>query len=245
MSERMPPPPQRGKRPAAVMEPTGTVTDASGRVRNVIQVGPSELPPPGDARREELKRRDDDLGERLARIEEALGLDSSGGPQVDLRTYRVDNEIASKIDLVNVDNAQPEFHYYWANFASQHGLDVKLHEVMGYELVCGDMPEARKAKDELGRRRIGDTVLMRIPLDEKLKLDQLDRQRRMQREGGILSTLEGMSDRFGRRGVRFYPNLNEYQMGRAMRQAQAQQIARQQFNDMVRGGRAPGLPVGR
>lgn len=241
MAARMPRPQPPGIPPTQNVNPNAKVVDEDGRVRAAIQVGPSELPPPGDARRDELKRRDDALTERLARIEEALGLDNSGGPPVDIRHFPIENEIASKFDYLKVSDAQPEYHYYWANYAAQHGLDVTAHTVMGYEVVCGEMPEARNCRDELGRRKIGDVILMRIKLDEKLKLDQLDRRKRQMREDGVLGVLEAMGDRWGRRGVIYRPNLNEYQMGRVVQQAQAQQIARQRFDGMLRGGRVPGL----
>lgn len=241
MSARMPKPPVPPGRPLADNTPTGTIVDDEGRVRRVIQAGPSELPPPGDARRDELKKRDDDLNMRLKAIEEALGLDNSAGPTVDVARIPIENEIASKFDYLKVSEAQPEYAYYWANVASQYGLDVTAHQVMGYEIVCGSMPEAMNCKDELGRRKIGDVILMRIKLDEYLKLRQLDRQKRQMREDGVTATLQAMSDRWGRRGVRLHQELNEYQMGRLARKAQAQQIARQQFDDMLRTGRVQGM----
>jgi hypothetical protein len=54
-----------------------------------------------------------------------------------------------------------------------------------------------------------------------------------------------MGDRWARRGIKVHQELNEYQMSRLARQSQAQQIARQQFNDMVRSGRVPNLQPGR
>ena len=224
--------------------PTGTI-ERDGRRRQVIQVGPSELPPPGDARRDELQRRNEELEARLARLEEALELDNSDPRgQVDISKLAIENEIASKIDMLRVDDALPEYHYYWANFAAMHGLDVTSHQVQGYEVVCGDMIEAKRCRDELGRRKIGDTILMRIPLDKHLELLQLDRLKRQMREDGVMSTLESMGDRWGRRGIRFKPYLDEYQNQHVLKTAQAKQIARQRFNDLLRSGQVPGIRPG-
>lgn len=242
-TQRMPPPGKPG-RPLADTTPTGTVM-VDGKMRKIIEVGPSALPPAGDARREELKRRDDDLAARLAKIEEALGFDNSAGPAVDIARIPIENEIASKFDYLKVTDAQPEFAYYWANEKAAHGLDMTAHQTMGYEIVCGDMPEARNTKDVRGYRVIGDVILMRTPLDNYLKLRQLDRQKRQMREDSVTATLQAMGDRWARRGIKVHQELNEYQMSRLARQSQAQQIARQQFNDMVRSGRVPNLQPGR
>lgn len=244
MSDRVGPVPKPTPRPRDVgMTPTHTV-EVGGKTRNAIQAGPSELPPPGHERREELKRRDDDLQERLARIEAAMGLDNSAGPPVDISHFSISNEIASRFDMLKVTDAQPDYAYYWANFASQHGIDVSSHEVMGYEVVCGDMPEAKKCRDELGRRRIGDVILMRTPIDNYLELQQLDRWKRQQRQQNVEATLMAMGERYAGRGINVTRGLNPYQTQRAMQRAQAQQIARQQFNDLLRSGQVRGLQAG-
>lgn len=246
MSLRQPPPgPPPGRAPAAPAAladntPTSFIEDADGTKKKVIQAGPAELPPAGDERRDELKKRDDALAERLEAIEQALGLDNSAGAPVQLSKFAISNEIASKFDMLRVTEAQSEYAYYWANFSSQHGIDVTSHQVMGYEVVCGDMLEARECKDELGRRRIGDVILMRTPVDNYLELLQLDRQKRAMREG-VTSYFEELGERYRRRGLKVYTRLNDYQTERAMRRGHAQQIARQQFDGMVRDGRVRGL----
>lgn len=242
MSLRQPAPGRpagRTSAPEAVAQPTGTVL-VDGKPKKIIECGPSPLPPPGDERRDVLKEREDALAEKIARIEEVLGLDNSAGPPVKLSKFAISNEIASKFDMLRVTEAQAEYAYYWANFSSQHGIDVTAHQVAGYEVVCGDMPEARECKDELGRRRIGDVILMRTPVDNYLELLRLDRQKREMREG-VTSLFEEMGERYRRRGLKVYTRLNDYQAERALRRSQAQQIARQRFDGMLRDGSVRGL----
>jgi len=245
MNIRQPAPPKaRGRSPRADM--VEATVEVGGTPRRALVPADTEpLPPPGDKRREVVAKRKDNLEERLARIEEEMGLDNSGGLHVEISRLHIANEIASKFDYLKVTNARPEFAYYWGNWSAAHGIDITAHQVDGWVVVAGDDPECTHCRDELGRRKIGDVILMRIPLDRCLELRQLDRLKRRMKSEGIDGALKEMGERGAKRGVILHDSLTPYQRQRAMAKAQAKQIAGQRMTSMLRTGRVRGLAASR
>jgi len=200
------------------------------------------LPPAGHQRDEELKRRADILaeeGEKRAKVE--------GVEAIDPNSLTLESELVSQMDELSVTNRQPGYEYCWVNFDSPshaRGLMVKnkLRE-KGWEIVCGDMPEAIEVKDVAGNRRVGDVILMRIPkplYDAHLRLE---RERAARMSGSSHSTLQELGEKYRGRGVIVHtpdnmdPNLLKTMESRA-RGAMA---ANQKLDQSLRDGRIDGL----
>lgn len=142
------------------------------------------LPPPGYFRQEELKRR----LEQLERVAEKLT--SQGNIyKVDPSKLKEEPEILKHFDFVSqtftVTNPRPGYAYFWER---NHPTAIALRQQQGryflgnahlptWEVVtsCGcagdkhgsdcSAPEAQELKQADGTRRIGDVILMRIPLE--------------------------------------------------------------------------------
>lgn len=163
------------------------------------------LPPAGDARRDEMKRR----LEELQRMQADFERDFEGEiGAVDPSKLRVENEIAQHFDpstkMLEVTNADPDYVYLWeqADIHNRHGgLWVTSRKAMGWEVVEGSMKEARDKRAVDGTRRVGDVILMRIRRERYLALEEADRRRRIARSEGIsLHVLEEAE----RKGVRVH-----------------------------------------
>lgn len=203
----------------------------------------ASLPPAGFQRREELAKRRETL-EELAAQEDPQAY------RVDPKAVEIDNEIADPISkgLLDVTKKDEAYDYCWVNFVSQHGYAVTFKQSYGWEVVSGDMPEAKERKDELGRRRIGDTILMRIKKDVHLRQQLKERERRGVMRKAVGAELLELAHKHRDSGVSVTIDAAEMdasQLQRLQREAAAKQIAGQQFDRMVRTGQVPGLNVHR
>lgn len=203
----------------------------------VHQAPPKPLPPAGDAQREELKQRGDQLEQKA---EELAG-------EVDYHTLRRDafdirNEIAERFDYLQVTDARSEYIYKWVNYRTRNGLNIAAAQRDGWELVAGNDPECMPCKDELTRRRVGDVVLMKMRRDAHHELVTRQRLIRNMRERGIEGAIEELARDRGIVLHRF-GDMDPALQGRIFKQQQAKQIARQQFGNMLRQGTVPGAPA--
>ena len=205
-----------------------------------------ELPDKGYQRNEELAKREDSLQERAARQAEQIDMEA-----FDPRVMETINEIAEPIfrGLLDVPNRVDGKQYCWVRDAHDDTA-ITEKQIDGWEIVCGDMPECAERKDALGRRKIGDVILMRIDTDryEKLQRRQLMRTRAMRE--GVNAVLLDLAHRYRDRGVsiraedgRIGPEGRVDRSRASIRRAAAEQIAGQKFDDMVRAGQVPGVPA--
>jgi hypothetical protein len=208
--------------------------------------GTTDLPPAGDARRDELKQREDVLAQEAEERAATLEIE-----RIDPKVMRVDNEIASSFDQFNeiaVSNAlNDEYEYCWV-FAGRNSYWVRWKSAQGFEVVQNDMPEAQEHRG-IGAdstRRVGDTILMRIRKDRAARLRKAERERGAAREEGIDSTIMELGERARHLGVRVsrLGGLSAAQQDIIAKRAQARQIASAQFNDQIRTGTVPGLRPG-
>lgn len=132
--------------------------------------GTNNLPPAGYERKEELRKREDELQQKA---EEA----AEGVIAIDPSKLEPDREIQYKLHhgggVTEVTKAKPGWHYVWA-CDKQHGFDIVNKMRQGYEVVQGKDPEAQEYKDVDTKRRLGDTILMRIPLDKYEKIEKYE-----------------------------------------------------------------------
>jgi hypothetical protein len=208
--------------------------------------GTTDLPPAGDARRDELKQREDVLAQEAEERAATLEIE-----RIDPKVMRVDNEIASSFDQFNeiaVSNAlNDEYEYCWV-FAGRNSYWVRWKSAQGFEVVQNDMPEAQEHRG-IGAdstRRVGDTILMRIRKDRAARLRKAERERGAAREEGIDSTIMELGERARHLGVRVsrLGGLSAAQQDIIAKRAQARQIASAQFSDQIRTGTVPGLRPG-
>jgi hypothetical protein len=132
------------------------------------------LPPAGHQRDEELRRRTDTLQQAAEERADALGAHGFN-PDV----LAPDREILADFDGFEVSSRQPGFEYKWVPFdnpVANKGLMVAQAQTQGWQVVCGDMPEAKEKEIVGGMRKIGDTVLMRIPIERAEAIRARERQ---------------------------------------------------------------------
>lgn len=181
------------------------------------------LPPAGDARRDELKRRADALDAAADQLREAAGIAAA-----DASAFDVDNEIGrfagNGLDGSQVSGALADYVYVWEQ-ADIHnrfgGLWVTQAKSKGWEVVSGSMPEASERRFVDGTRRWGDTILLRMPRERYEALEAADRRRRLARTEGVSIALLEEAER---KGLAVY-DLDNPQTPRAREIAQAQRAA--------------------
>ena len=201
-----------------------------------------DLPPPGDARRDELKRRTDTLDEQ-AETSSAAGEHYAADP----KAFRVESELAQHFNELDVSHQDPAFAYCWVN-SGHFGRFIKMKSAQGWEVVQGDMSEAIELKGIAAdtTRRLGDVILMRLRKDRKLLFDRQERAHRRAVESGVTSTLEEMGEKYRGKGVIVHtdmPAANPRLLDTMQKRAQARSIARQTTDQLLREGRMPGVPA--
>lgn len=204
-----------------------------------------DLPSQGFRRREVLAQRADTLAE--------LAEGPADGPELvraDPKATQIENEIAGPImrGVLDVSNKDTAYDYSWVNFASQHGYAVTFKQSLGWEVVNGPMLEAVERRDELGRRKIGDVILMRVKKDLHLaqQFSEQDRRRALRENVGV-GLLE-LADKHRDKGVSARISteaLSSADMARVQKEESAKQMAGQQFDRMVRTGQVSGMQLPR
>jgi hypothetical protein len=155
----------------------------------------------GHERREELKRRHDELTAEAERLAEELGVfgcspDAFSSDNVDREVRQATNDSGE----VYVSNADKNHRYAWIYGDPQKKWGnrwVNGMKVLGWEIVGGQMREAWEHRSEGGHRWVADCILMRTRLDNYLKLQQRDREKRRARHEGVKSDLEAIGDKYG------------------------------------------------
>jgi hypothetical protein len=211
------------------------------------QVDP-DLPNAGWQRDEELAKRKDALeqaSEELGEKQEIHSFDPS--------KIAPDNEILQYIDELHVDKKQPGYAYIWV-YEGLNGREVVKKQRLGWVVVTGDDPECLSLKDVRGYRKIGDTILMRIPQDKFEKLEQAQEYRRLVQQQGIEGALREMGAKYRDKGFIIHDDARSVNVGRKGKslmdimqsKAKAQgahQTAMKGVDTMIRQGTVPGIPT--
>lgn len=211
--------------------------------KQTIPVGDPTLPPPGYKRDEEMARRDDALAEAADELSSSLEVEA-----IDPEKLRVENEIAQHFDpattMLNVSNIDEAFMYCWV-YSGMHGLMVTQKQIEGWVVVQGDDDEALEHKG-IGAdttRRVGDTLLMKIPKDRFLVLEKRRREqanRFNQQQTSLSEKAENLARKFN---IPIY-NADEVDartLKRMMNTAQARKTAGKNVDKLIRQGRMPGV----
>lgn len=122
-----------------------------------------------------------------------------------LKAVAEDREIRNVLELtgLEVSNADPDYHYAWVYrdpFNRFGGRMVFEMKALGWEVVSGDMKEAREHRvGTAGERWIGDVLLMRIPKTrfELLVAWDTEKRRRQQDVNGQLREMVARAAQYG------------------------------------------------
>lgn len=175
---------------------------------------------------------------------------------VDPSKLKIDREVSALLDNtfkeIEVEDPQEGFRYVWI-FRDPHndtgGAAVRRMQSIGYEVVSGDMPEARKRKSVTGERWVADCLLMRVPMEKYLDHQIAERRRRLLLQDALLNPLREMTDRLG---VKLFDELPDFatdqihasaRMKRAEARADYHRMNRDgTVDNMIRKGRVAGAP---
>lgn len=212
-----------------------------GQDKVIHQEKGPELPPPGDERREELKRRADALEQKGEELAGELEMERANPA-----AYEPINDIQADIDGLSVSNGDHEkYHYVWAQTGGS-GRFVQAKRVQGYEIVSGrQAPEAHELLQADGTRRLGDVILMRIPRERYRKLREQAEYRRQAREQGVSAKALELADKYAATGVKVHEtaHIPEHIQKIMDRRNNAKRKAAETQDRWLREGRMPGMPA--
>lgn len=229
--------------------PTFDPTDtASAREAAEAQAALAGEPPPSQA---DLARKAERLIQAAHKLLEQMDVNTGDPAQL-----QVENEVRQALNEMNevyVSNAQSEYTYSWI-FRDPHneygGRYVRKMQALGWELVSGDMAEAKEHRFVDGTRVVADCLLMRCRLDRKLLLDKRDRLLRDAQQAGIVARVHELAERAGTRVYDKLPGFVEEAM--TDQANQRRQTALRDFHRMNVGGKMdrmlktgaiPGIPA--
>lgn len=162
---------------------------------------PSTLPPAGDARREELKRRTDTLEERaetlaIERNQEAIPHDHDAfNPE---RNREIQHAISRNYLEIGLNH--PYLKVKWVNCRNQDGSMVWAAKSEGWVVATTrEFPEAAELSREDGSIRIGDVMLMCIRMDLHAQLEEAQKQKRLRQQYGVEAEIHDLAERTNRR----------------------------------------------
>ena len=208
-------------------------------MKRIVEQGLTDLPEPGDARREVLSERGDALEQR----NEELGQDRG---RIDPSKLRVENELAQHFNELEVSNQDPAYVYAWVQ-AGFYGRFIKAKLSRSWEVVQGDMQEAVELKG-MGAdttRRLGDVILMRCRKDIYKRLMRQEDAHRRAVESGVTSEIEEMGRKYEKYGLIVHAGegLSPTLLKRMQTSAVARQATGKKVDQLIREGRMPGAPA--
>lgn len=229
--------------------PTFTVDDLAA-AKDVVQEQTTQAGEPA-LKPEEVARRAERLIAEAQKLLEQLDVQAA-----DPAKLTVENEVRQALNELNevyVSNAQQEYAYAWV-YRDPHneygGRYVRKMQALGWEIVSGDMPEAKEHRFVDGTRVVADCLLMRIRLDRKLLLDKRDRLLREAQQAGIVSRVYELAEHAG---TRVYDKLPDFVENAISQQQHARRAAALRdfhrlnrdgsVDKMLRTGTIPGIPV--
>lgn len=154
--------------------------------------------PAGHSRDEAMRKAADTLAQEAEALADDIGIGA-----IDPSKLEEDREIVNMLtDSSHVRGAVEGFVYCWVRFKSasgQNGVDEKLAWTIGgdpvWEVVKGDMPEAKERKNESGYRVMADVLLMRARKDRYDKLQQYLEFQHERRVDSSIKTLRDFADK--------------------------------------------------
>ena len=93
-------------------------------------------------------------------------------------------------DRLNVQNKDPNYHYRWVD--KSNDAKIEIRKSLGYEFVNPSTGATGEAgtQDVTGAKRMGDLVLMALPMEDKLERDKEISELTDQQTAGLKSALQ-------------------------------------------------------
>jgi len=239
-----------GKSETPTFDPTDTASAREAAEAQAALLGEPR------SNKDDLARKAEKLIAAAQKLLEQIEVETADPAQLE-----VENEVRQALNDMNevyVSNAQSEYTYAW-QFRDPHneygGRHVRKMQALGWEVVSGDMPEAKEHHRFVdGTRVVADCLLMRCRLDRKLLLDKRDRLLRDAQQAGIVSRVHELAERAGTRVYDKLPGFVEESLSSQadQRRQAVRSQARQDFHRMNQGGKMdrmlktgtiPGIPA--
>jgi len=207
--------------------------------KRVLPQGDPELPPPGDERREVLRERTDTLAEAAEALSEERGA-------VDPRAFEVENEVGQHFDGLEVPRARADYRYCWVQCgASWYGRFVNMKRSEGWEVVRAGDDDAPDDTTQVDNTcRVADVLLMRMRADRYILLQRkrMARQRAIETGSMEASALTEASEKYAKLGIQAGV-ADTSRLKTMTARSRAALLAQQQFEQKIRDGQVPGVPV--
>ena len=212
------------------------------------QVEP-DLPEPGWERNEELDKRKDNLEQAAEETSEKQEVYSFDPKKMDK-----DWEILQHMDELTVEPAVDGYKYVWC-YEGMGGREIVKKSRLGWIVVQSEMPECPNLKDARGYRKIGDVILMRIPMEKFEKLHAATEYRRLMQQKGVEGALREMGEKYRDKGFIVHDDARNVSMGGRggksimdvmegkSRRTGAHRTAMKGVDQMMRTGTVPGIPT--
>jgi hypothetical protein len=213
---------------------------------------PTNLPPAGGARREELKRRTDQLEEKAEEQYADVG-------KIPKEALKPDREIREHIrkSHLEVGTQHPYLKVKWVNYVNLQGSMVWAAKADGWAVATAqDIPDAKELVREDGTIRIGDVLLMCIRIDDYLVLEKHEKTKRLRQQYGVEAEIHDLAARTNaREGKVVFKNVQTPGLGgmseetlqtieaRAERQTAARRTAAEHLGNRMKRGTLPGVPI--
>jgi len=172
------------------------------------------------------------------------GMRAANLPPPGYKRAEPDREIIYELDGLRVSNRDPNYEYCWVYYGLNSQL-VWQKRYLGWRVVTGTDPECQEYKEVDGTRRIGDVLLMRIPKERYLELEEREAKKRDDQYLGIKARLQELSEKSG---IKVHEDLSQVSVGgRSLEsimehKAAAQEVAIQHIDKKLRDGDVPGIP---
>ncbi len=213
------------------------------------QPSPEEnLPPAGDARTEELKKRTDNLEEQA----EEKYADAGAIPK---HILDPDHNIQSDIrkSYLEIGTNHALYVTKWVNYVNQNGMMVWQAKADGWMVATAkEFSEAKDMQKADGTVRVGDVLLMFIRKDDHFRLQQREAAKRLRQQYGVEAEIHDLAETVNRReGKEVFakvetPELTGGVSGKTMetiKQRAAVNTAARHVGNLMKKGPLPGVPI--
>ena len=201
-------------------------------------------------------KRDEQMAERKDNLEQAA--EEAGEKQeiysFDPKKIEKDWEILRHMDELTVEPAVDGYKYVWC-YEGMGGREIVKKSRLGWIVVQAEMPECANLKDARGYRKIGDVILMRIPMERFEKLHEATEYRRIMQQKGVEGALREMGEKYRSKGFIVHDDARNVSMGGRggksvmdvmegkARRGGAARTAMKGIDSMIHKGTVPGIPT--
>jgi len=197
----------------------------------------------GHPRREQRIERQDQLEQQAEEMS-----NQHDGAAIDPQALEEDAEILHDYDFTEVSNKQPGFYYMWVSIeypSSARGIHVLQMQAEGWQVVNGNLPESSEHRTPDGTRKIGDSILMRIPEARKRRLEERDEEINRRRDEGNVEKLREGAERIGSRLIDLSQMTPEQRshLERKSKQEFGAKAAMEKLGKNLKQGTVPGMRV--